>query len=66
MMTDERRVQNVVNITDTLWQLNKYRLMEQIRQMSGTEVPEACHELIEVSFRTGAALMEKALGKDRA
>ena len=65
-MTEERRMSNMVNITDTLWKLNKYRLMKQIRKMSGVEVPEDCYDLIEVSFRTGAALMGKALGKERA
>lgn len=63
MMTNERRVENVVGITDTLWQLNKYKLMDYIAQSSGREVPEECYELIEVSFRTGAALMERALGR---
>lgn len=65
-MTEERRIENMVNITDTLWKLNKYRLFEQIETTSGVPVPEDCYELIEVSFRTGAALMGKALGKSRA
>ena len=63
MMSEERRTENVVNITNTLWQLNKYKLMDYIAQSSGREVPEECYELIEVSFRTGAALMERALGR---
>ena len=62
-MTEERRMENVVNITDTLWQLNRYKLLDYIADQSGSEVPEECYKLIEVSFRTGAALMERALGR---
>lgn len=65
MMTQERRVENVVGITDTLWQLNKYKLLDQIEQASGTKVPEECYELMEWCFRYGAMYMEKALGKER-
>lgn len=63
-MTEERKVENLVNITDTLWKLNKYRLTEQIEKTSGVKVPEECDALLEMAFRTGAALMAKALGKD--
>lgn len=61
-MTDKRRVENVVGITDTLWQLNRYKLLDQIEKASGTKVPEECYELIEWSFRYGAMFMEKAIG----
>lgn len=61
-MTDERRVENVVNITDTLWQLNRYKLFDYIESKAKTPVPEECYDLIEVSFRCGAAMMEKAIG----
>lgn len=63
MMTDERRLENVVNITDTLWQLNRFKLFDQIERMSGTKVPPECYELVEISFRSGAALMERAVGR---
>lgn len=61
-MTKERRIENVVGITDTLWQLNRYKLFDQIEKASGTKVPEDCHKLIEWSFRYGAMYMEKAIG----
>lgn len=62
-MPEEKRVQNVVNISDTLWQLNKFTVISQIEKLSGQPVPDDCMELIECSFRFGAVLMEKALGK---
>lgn len=65
MMSEERRTQNVVNITDTLWKLNRFKLFNYIEEKSGTAVPEDCNELIEVAFRTGAALMERAIGGER-
>lgn len=65
MMTDERRVENVVNITDTLWQLNKYKLIEQIAYASDQEVPEDCYKLMEWCFRYGAMYMERAIGGER-
>lgn len=61
MMTEEKRVDNIVNLSDTLWKLNKRRVLEQIEALSGAPVPEDCMELIECSFRFGAVLMEKAI-----
>lgn len=65
-MTEERRVENVVNLTDTLWQLNRYKLFDYIEDKSKTSVPEDCYELIEVAFRCGAAVMERAIGGSKA
>lgn len=61
MMTEEKRVDNIVNLSDTLWKLNKRRVLEQIEALSGAPVPEECMELIECSFRFGAVLMERAI-----
>lgn len=60
-----KRAENIVGISDTLWQLNRYTVLQQIEKLSGAPVPEDCLELIECSFRFGAVLMEKALRKDR-
>lgn len=62
-MADANRIKNVVGISETLWELNKFRVLEQIETISGAPVPEDCYELIECSFRLGAVLMERALGK---
>jgi hypothetical protein len=62
-MTEEKRVKNVINISDTLWQLNRFTVISQIEKLCGSPVPDDCLELIECSFRFGAVLMEKALGK---
>lgn len=62
-MTEERRNQNIMDITDTLWKLNRYKLLDQIERMTGFPVPADCYDLIEVSFRSGAVLMERAVGK---
>lgn len=64
-MTDKRRVDNVVGITNTLWALNKYRLLDYIEEKSHTPVPVECYDLIEVAFRCGAAMMESAIGRER-
>lgn len=61
----DKRVENVVNISDTLWQLNRFNVIAQIEKLSGTPVPEDCMELIECSFRFGAVLMEKALTRGK-
>lgn len=61
----DKRVENVVNISDTLWQLNRFNVIAQIEKLSGTSVPEDCMELIECSFRFGAVLMEKALTRGK-
>jgi len=62
-MADAKRIKNVVGISETLWELNKFRVLKQIEMISGAPVPEDCYELIECSFRLGAVLMERALGK---
>ena len=66
MMTQERKIENVVGITDTLWKLRKFELIQQIENASGEEVPEECYKLMEWCFRFGAMWMEKAIGKNRA
>lgn len=60
-----KRVENIVGISDTLWQLNRFTVLDQIEKLSGAPVPEDCMELIECSFRFGAVLMEKALSRSR-
>lgn len=64
-MTEERRNQNIVDITDTLWKLNRYKLFDQVERMTGFPVPPECYELMECSFRSGAVLMQRAIGKER-
>ena len=63
MMTDERRIENVVNLTDTLWQLNRYTVIDQLEKASKCKIPEDCYEFMEWVYRYGAMHMEKALGK---
>lgn len=60
-----KRAETVVGISDTLWQLNRNKVIEQIEKLSGDPVPEECMKLIECSFRIGAVLMEKAIGGNR-
>lgn len=62
-MTDKRRVENIVDMTDTLWQLNRSSVIAQIEKLSGAPVPKDCIGLIECSFRFGAIYMEKAIGR---
>lgn len=59
----DKRTERVVSITDTLWQLNKYKMISQIETASKCEVPEDCYKLMEWCFRFGAMYMERALGK---
>ena len=65
MMSNARRIENVVNITDTLWRLNKHRLVSEIETASGQKIPEECYPFMEWCFRYGAMYMERALGKGR-
>lgn len=58
----EKRTINIVNMTDTLWQLNRYKVLEQIGKLGG-EVPGECEMLVEAAFRFGAMYMEKAIGR---
>ena len=59
-MTDKKMSQ-VMGISDTLWHLNRQRIIGQIEAYCGHEVPEDCIGLIECSFRFGAVLMESAI-----
>lgn len=57
------RTENIVNLTETLWTLNKSKVLSQLESLNGGhDVPEDCIKLIEYSFRSGAIYMEKAIG----
>ena len=63
-MADEKRMKNVIDITETLWTLNRPKVLEQLKSLNGGHaVPSDCVKLIEYSFRTGAVYMEKAIGR---
>lgn len=63
-MNDKRRIENIVGITDTLWQLNKAKRIQSVEELTGQKVPEDCIKFAEFMYRAGAVDMEKALGKD--
>lgn len=62
-MSDERRIENIVSITDTLWQLNKGKKIKGLEQLTGTAMPEDCMKLAEYFYRAGAVDMERAIGR---
>lgn len=61
-MSDERRIENIVNITDTLWQLNRSKKVEGVEKLTGTKMPDDCMKLAEYFYRAGAVDMERAIG----
>ena len=63
-MTDKRRVENVVRLTDTIWQVNKNKIVAEIEEWTGEPVPVDCMKLIEFCVRRGCVLMEQTVGKD--
>lgn len=63
-MTDKRRIENVVQLTDTIWQVNKNKIVAEIEEWTGEPVPEDCMRLIEFCVRRGCVLMEQTVGKD--
>lgn len=63
-MSDERKIENIVNITETLWTLNKSKVLKELAACAKTdEIPEECHRLVEAAFRFGATYMERAIGR---
>ena len=63
-MTDNRRIENIVQLTDTIWQVNKDKILKDIEKWTGEPVPEACYKLIEFCVRRGCVLMEQTVGKN--
>lgn len=63
-MTDKRRIENVVQLTDTIWQVNKNKIIAEIEECTGEPVPVDCMKLIEFCVRRGCVLMEQTVGKD--
>lgn len=63
-MKDQRRIDNIVGLSDTLWTLNKWTVLDYFERTCGHPVPDECIPLIEQSFRIGSVMMEKAIGKD--
>ena len=64
-MTDERRIENVINITEAVWTLNRTKVLNELGRAAGQEIPAECEKLVEWAFRFGASYMERALGKGR-
>lgn len=64
-MTRGERIENIIGISDTLWQLHHSKVIRFIEEECGSPVPEECYGLIERGFRYGAVLMEKAIGARR-
>ena len=61
-MSEERKIENIVNITETLWTLNKSKVLKELAVCAKTdEIPEECHRLVEAAFRFGATYMERAI-----
>lgn len=63
-MTDKRKIENVVQLTDTIWQVNKNKIVAEIEEWTGEPVPVDCMKLIEFCVRRGCVLMEQTVGKD--
>ena len=63
-MTTERRIENIVQLSDTLWQLNKSRRIAELEKLTKTKMPEDCMKLAEFFYRAGAVDMERANGKN--
>ena len=63
-MTNERRIENIIQLTDTIWQVNKNRLIDKLEELTHAPVPDDCLTLIEFSFRNGCVAMEQTLGKE--
>lgn len=56
--------ERIVRMIDTIWGLNKYKVIEDIAKTSGCDVPRDCYGLIETAFKFGALHMEMANGKN--
>lgn len=63
-MTDKRRIENIVQLSETIWAVNKNKLIKDIESMTGEPVPEDCMKLIEFAFRFGCVKMEQTVGKN--
>ena len=62
-MTKARRVENLENLTGTLWEVYHNKVIRYIEEECGHAVPEDCIGLIERGFRYGAICMEKTIGR---
>lgn len=63
-MTEKRRIENIVQLTDTIWNVNKKSVLDEIEKRTGAPVPEECLSLIEFCFRYGCVKMEQTVGKN--
>jgi hypothetical protein len=64
-MTNEERVNNVVKMTETLWNARRYDVLRGIEALDHRPVPEDCEKLIETAFRLGAVNMLRQLEHER-
>lgn len=63
-MADKRDIEKVYQLSETIWRVNKYWLIDNIARQNGAPVPEECIPLMEFCFRHGCICMEQTVGKD--
>ena len=60
-----RDYDKIVKLSETIWNVNRYTLLDSIERQTGRPVPRDCLTLIEFCFRNGCVAMEQTIGKDR-
>lgn len=64
-MTDERRIESRIQMSDTLWFARKHDVIEILEKLSGKAIPEDCTQLIKETFRIAVAMTMNQLDGER-
>ena len=63
-MADKRDFDKIYNLSETIWSVNKYRLIDSVARRTGKPVPEECIPLMAYCFKFGCMAMEQTVGRD--
>lgn len=56
--------ERIIQMINTIWTLNRYKVIGDIAKVSECEVSRDCYGLIEAAFKFGAMYMEMANGQN--
>ena len=64
MLNKDRRLELVIQLTETIWELKKYEIYKAIEQLNGAPIPDECKPLMEHTARLMSAHTMMVLNKE--
>lgn len=63
-MADKRDIDKLYRLSETIWSVNKYWIIDSVERQTGAPVPKDCIPLMAFCFKSGCMAMEQTVGRD--